>query len=53
LVGVSFVVGEKGRRCVLGCVLYLFSFFCGTEERVDCGGCVEVRYVFGFEEFPD
>jgi hypothetical protein len=34
-------------------VLYLFSFFCCTKKSVDCGSSVEVRYVFGFEKFPD
>jgi hypothetical protein len=51
--GVSVVVGEEGKRCVLGWVLHLFSFFCCTKKSVDCGSSVEVRYVFGFEKFPD
>jgi hypothetical protein len=51
--GVSVVVGEEGRICVLGWTLYLFGFFCCTKKSVDCRSSVEVRYVFGFEKFPD
>jgi hypothetical protein len=42
-----------GGYCYADGIFEFGGFFGGAEERVYCGGGVEVGYVFFFEEFPD